>query len=353
MPLLEVRNLSVRFGAAPAVDGVSFGLAEGQTLALVGESGCGKTLTALSVLRLTPPTARVSADAISLRDRELTRLSGREMRGVRGKEVGVVFQDPLTALNPVWPVGEQVAEGLRLHEGLSRRAAWGRAVEALREVGIADPARRASEYPHQLSGGMRQRAMIAAALACRPPLLIADEPTTALDVTLQAQIIDLLLRLREERRLTILLITHDLGVVAELAHRVAVMYAGQVVESADAATLFRRPLHPYTRALLAAVPRLDGAAGRRLAAIDGTVPDPTRYPPGCRFAPRCPHALEACGEPQELREWEPGHLVRCGRAGEGELSPLSPRGRGVGGEGEIHFFHFQCAPRGNESSPEK
>jgi oligopeptide/dipeptide ABC transporter ATP-binding protein len=318
MPLLDVRNLFVRFatkaGPLAAVEGVSFAVAEGETLALVGESGCGKTLTALSVLRLTPPAAVVEAQSIVLRGRELTRLSDREMRDVRGKEVGVVFQDPLTALNPVWPVGEQVAEGLRLHEGLGRRPAWERTVEALREVGIADPGRRASEYPHQLSGGMRQRAMIAAALACRPPLLIADEPTTALDVTLQAQIIDLLLRLREERQLSILLITHDLGVVAELAHRVAVMYAGQVVESADVAALFRRPLHPYTRALLAAVPRLDG--GGRLATIEGAVPDPTRYPPGCRFAPRCPSALEACRQPQELLELEPGHWVRCGRAGE-------------------------------------
>jgi oligopeptide/dipeptide ABC transporter ATP-binding protein len=317
--LLDVRNLSVRFptkaGAVAAVDDVSFAVAEGETLALVGESGCGKTLTALSVLRLTPPAAAVEAASIALRGQELTGLSERAMRDVRGKEVGVVFQDPLTALDPVWPVGEQVAEALRLHEGLGRRAAWGRAVEALREVGIADPGRRASEYPHQLSGGMRQRAMIAAALACRPPLLIADEPTTALDVTLQAQIIDLLLRLREERRLSILLITHDLGVVAELAHRVAVLYAGQVVESAAVATLFRRPLHPYTRALMSAVPRLDGGNGRRLTTIEGAVPDPTRYPPGCRFAPRCPHALEVCRQGQDLRELEPGHWVRCGRAG--------------------------------------
>jgi peptide/nickel transport system ATP-binding protein/oligopeptide transport system ATP-binding protein len=319
MSLLDVRNLSVRFptraGPVAAVDGVSFAVAEGETLALVGESGCGKTLTALAVLRLTPPAATVEAQAIALRGRELACLSGRAMRDVRGKEVGVVFQDPLTALDPVWPVGEQVAEGLRLHEGLGRRAAWSRAVEALREVGIADPGRRASEYPHQLSGGMRQRAMIAAALACRPPLLIADEPTTALDVTLQAQIIDLLLRLREERRLSVLLITHDLGVVAELAHRVAVMYAGQVVESAGVAALFRRPLHPYTRALLSAVPRL-GGGGRRLATIDGAVPDPARLPAGCRFAPRCRHALEACRRPQELRELEPGHWVRCDRAAE-------------------------------------
>ncbi|SRR5579885_2320353 len=318
--LLEVRNLSVRFptkaGAVAAVEDVSFAVSEGETLALVGESGCGKTLTALSVLRLTPPAAAVEARSIALRGRELTRLPERALRDVRGKEVGVVFQDPLTALDPVWPVGEQVAEGLRLHEGLGRRAAWQRAVEALREVGIADPRRRASEYPHQLSGGMRQRAMIAAALACRPPLLIADEPTTALDVTLQAQIIDLLLRLREERRLSILLITHDLGVVAELAHRVAVLYAGQLVESAPVAALFRRPLHPYTQALLSAVPRLDRGNGRRLATIDGTVPDPMRYPPGCRFAPRCPHAVDACRQAQELRELEPGHWVRCGRAAE-------------------------------------
>src|SRR6516165_8006922 len=281
-PLLDIRDLRVRFptraGTVTAVDGVSFAVAEGETLALVGESGCGKTLTALSVLRLTPPAAAVEAESIVLRGRELTRLTDRGMRDVRGKEVGVVFQDPLTALNPVWPVGEQVAEGLRLHDGLGRRAAWERAVEALREVGIADPGRRASEYPHQMSGGMRQRAIIATALACRPPLLIADEPTTALDVTLQAQIVDLLLRLRQERRLSILLITHDLGVVAELAHRVAVMYAGEIVELAGVAAVFRRPLHPYTQALLSAVPRLDGDRGARLATIEGTVPDATRYP---------------------------------------------------------------------------
>jgi peptide/nickel transport system ATP-binding protein len=314
MSLLEVHNLSVRFGVAPAVDRVSFAVARGETLALVGESGCGKTLTALAILRLTPPAAKVEAHSITLSGNELTRFSEREMRAVRGKEVGIVFQDPLTALNPVWPVGEQVAEGLRLHERLGRRAAWERSVEALREVGIADPRQRASEYPHQLSGGMRQRAMIAAAIACRPSLLIADEPTTALDVTLQAQIIDLLLRLRQERRLSMLLITHDLGVVAELAHRVAVLYAGQIVEVADVATLFRRPLHPYTQALLSAVPRLDGDRGSRLTTIEGAVPDPTRYPAGCRFAPRCPLAVEACRQAQELRELEPGHWVRCVRA---------------------------------------
>jgi oligopeptide/dipeptide ABC transporter ATP-binding protein len=319
-PLLDIRNLTVRFpardGLVAAVDDVTFTVGEGETLALVGESGCGKTLTALSVLRLSPPAAVVAARGIALRGRELTCLSDRQMRDVRGKEVGVIFQDPLTALNPVWPVGEQVAEGLRLHEGLNRRAAWERSVDALRAVGIADPRRRASEYPHQLSGGMRQRAMIAAALACRPPLLIADEPTTALDVTLQSQIIDLLMRLREERRLSILLITHDLGVVAELAHRVAVMYAGEIVELAGVAAVFRRPLHPYTQALLSAVPRLDGDRGARLATIEGAVPAPARSPQGCRFFPRCRRAVEACRQPQELRELESGHWVRCGRAAE-------------------------------------
>jgi peptide/nickel transport system ATP-binding protein len=323
MPLLTVTNLSVRIGwgggAVTAVDGVSFAVAAGETLALVGESGCGKTLTALALVRLLPPGARLEAKSIALRGRELTSLGEREMRAVRGKEVSLVFQDPLAALNPVYTVGEQVAEGLRLHERLGRRAAWERAVAALHEVGIADPRRRAGEYPHQLSGGMRQRAMIAAALACRPPLLVADEPTTALDVTLQAQIIDLLLRLRQERGLSLLLITHDLGVVAEMAHQVAVLYAGQVVERAAVRSLFAHPRHPYTQALLAAVPRLGGPAPdgrRRLATIEGTVPDPAHYAPGCRFAPRCPHAVDACRGPQELREVVPGHWVRCGRAEE-------------------------------------
>jgi oligopeptide/dipeptide ABC transporter ATP-binding protein len=320
MALLDVRNLSVHFhgrnGRVTAVDGVSFEVAEGETLALVGESGCGKTLTALAVLRLLPPGARLEAECVILGGRDLVRLAERDLRSVRGKEVGVVFQDPLTALNPVWPVGEQVAEVLRVHDGLGRRAAWARAVELLHEVGIADPKRRASEYPHQLSGGMRQRALIAAALACRPALLIADEPTTALDVTVQAQILDLLLRLREERRLSILLITHDLGVVAELAQRVVVLYAGQVIEQSEVASLFRRPRHPYTRALLVALPRLEGFTHRRLRTIDGAVPDPARLPEGCRFAPRCPHALEACRKVQELHPIEPGRLVRCGRAAE-------------------------------------
>ena len=319
MPLLNVQNLSVRFPTFAAVEHASFTLDEGRTLALVGESGCGKTSIALALLRLTPPQAKIEADAVSLRGRELTRLSERDMCAVRGKDAAMVFQDSLTALNPVYTVGEQIAEGLRLHERLGRRAAWERAVEAMREVGIPDPARRAREYPHQLSGGLRQRVTIAQAIACRPPLLIADEPTTALDVSLQAQIIDLLLKLQADLRLSILLITHDLGVVAEMAHDVAVMYAGQIVEQADVKSLFARPLHPYTRGLLQSVPGLGpeerrAAGDRKLRSLEGTVPDLAHLPAGCRFAPRCPYAIEPCEKPQELREVEPGRPVRCCRA---------------------------------------
>jgi peptide/nickel transport system ATP-binding protein/oligopeptide transport system ATP-binding protein len=321
MPLLNVQNLSVRFAQGRpfhAVDSASFTLDEGRTLALVGESGCGKTSIALALLRLVPPGATIQADSIGFRGREWTRLTESEMRTVRGKDAAMVFQDPLTALNPVYMVGEQIAEGLRLHEQLNRREAWKRAVEAMHEVGIPDPAARAREYPHQLSGGLRQRVTIAQAIACRPALLIADEPTTALDVSLQAQIIDLLLQLQTDRRLSILLITHDLGVVAEMAHDVAVMYAGQIVEYTDVKNLFHRPLHPYTRGLLQSIPGLasdGGPAGeRRLRSLEGTVPDLAQLPPGCRFAPRCPHAVDLCDAPQELREVEPSRLVRCCRA---------------------------------------
>jgi oligopeptide/dipeptide ABC transporter ATP-binding protein len=298
-------------------------------LALVGESGCGKTVTALAVLRLLPPAARLEAEAITLRGRELTLLTEREMRAVRGKDLAMIFQEPLTALNPVYPVGEQIAEGLRLHENLNRRVAWERAVEALREVGIPDPRQRAREYPHQLSGGLRQRAMIAMAMAGRPSLLIADEPTTALDVSVQAQILDLLLHLQAERRMSLLLITHDLGIVAEMAHQVAVMYAGHIVEQADVKTLFARPWHPYTQGLLASLPKLTAisyqpsaishqpsATAQRLASIEGTVPDLAHLPVGCRFAPRCPHAQEQCQQPQALQEVHAAHLVRCCRVSE-------------------------------------
>jgi oligopeptide/dipeptide ABC transporter ATP-binding protein len=315
MPLLNVQNLSVRFRSFNAVDHVSFALDEGRTLAVVGESGCGKTSVALALLRLTPSEAEIKADSITLAGKELTRLTEREMCAVRGKDAAMVFQDPLTALNPVYTVGEQIAEGLRLHEKLDRHAAWERAVEAMHEVGIPEPRQRAREYPHQLSGGLRQRVTIAQAVACRPALLIADEPTTALDVSLQAQIIDLLLKLQADLRLSILLITHDLGVVAEMAHHVAVMYAGQIVEQADVKSLFARPLHPYTRGLLQSVPGLDAAPGaRRLHSLEGNVPDLAHLPPGCRFAPRCPYAIDPCQAPQELREVEPGRLVRCCRA---------------------------------------
>jgi len=321
--LLTVQDLVVQFrlprATFRAVDHVSFAIDAGRTLALVGESGCGKTLTALALLRLLPAAARAEARAICLAGRELTELGSREIRGVRGKDIGMIFQEPLSAFNPVYSVGEQVGEGLRLHENLTRRAAAARVVELLREVGLPNPGRLARSFPHQLSGGQRQRAMIAMALACRPALLIADEPTTALDVSLQAQIIDLLLDLQARRGVAILLITHDLGIVAEMAHQVAVMYAGQIVEQADCRTLFARPLHPYTRALLASLPRLgdsaNGAAAR-LAAIAGTVPDPSRLPPGCRFAPRCPQAQEACGTPQTLLELRPGQAARCRRAEE-------------------------------------
>ncbi len=316
-PLLSVRNLSVRFDlpgrSFRAVDDVSLDVAAGETLAVVGESGCGKTTLALSLLRLLSGGARIESGSIRLRGRELTTLSDRELRGVRGKDVGMIFQEPLTALNPVYTVGEQIAEGLRLHEGLGRRAAWQRAIDTLAEVGVPDPSRRANAYPHQLSGGQRQRAMIATAIACRPALLLADEPTTALDVGVQGQILDLLRQLQTQRGLAILLITHDLGVVAEAAHRVAVMYAAQVVEQAEVRTLFARPLHPYTRGLLACLPRLEAPpdGSRRLPVLEGTVPDPARLPVGCRFANRCPDAVEPCAKEQRLQAVGTGRELRC------------------------------------------
>ncbi len=320
-PLLEVRDLRTRFttdaGVAWAVDGVSFDLREGETLALVGESGSGKSVTSLSILRLVAgPQGRITGGAVRFRGRDLLALPESEMRSVRGREISIVFQEPMTSLNPVFTCGAQVAEVLELHERLPRARARERVVELFRQVGIAEPGLRVDAYPHELSGGMRQRVMIAMALACRPSLLIADEPTTALDVTIQAQILELLGRLRRELGMAILLITHDLGVVAENADRLAVMYAGQVVEQADVGAAFTRPLHPYTAGLLASLPRLGDARGR-LRAIPGQVPDPVAYPAGCRFHPRCPLAQERCRrEMPALEGAGEGRAVRCWRSAE-------------------------------------
>jgi oligopeptide/dipeptide ABC transporter ATP-binding protein len=298
-PILKIRDLHVHYDSATgpvrAVDGVSLDLQRGETYALVGESGCGKTATALSVLRLVEP-GRVVSGEILFEGRDLLQLSEKEMCGVRGNRIGMVFQEAAAALNPVLRVGAQVGESLRVHRGIGKKEALSEAVELLRAVRLADPERQARAYPHELSGGMKQRAMLAAAIACRPALLIADEPTTALDVTIQAQILELLRGLRDELGLTILLITHDLGVVAENADRVGVMYAGRLVEESPAGPLFRDPRHPYTRGLLASLPGASEASdgSRRLPSLPGSVPDPVKPPPGCRFHPRCPQVFDPC-----------------------------------------------------------
>ncbi|PYS71183.1 MAG: peptide ABC transporter ATP-binding protein [Acidobacteria bacterium] len=317
--LLEVRNLKTHFptrsGLVRAVDGVSFHLDQGELLGLVGESGCGKSMTALSVMRLVAPPGKIVDGQIHFDGKDLLKLSDREMRELRGDDIAMIFQDPMTSLNPVFTVGEQIAEALRLHRKLSAKQARQAAIEAMREVAIPDPARRASDYPHQLSGGMRQRVMIAMALACNPRLLIADEPTTALDVTIQAQILELLNELRVQRQLAVLLITHDLGVVAEVADRVAVMYTGRIVEESPVDELFARPKHPYTEGLLRSVPKLTAEhveKSERLETIEGTVPRPTDLPPGCHFAPRCPHRMPRCTEEDiPLYELEGEVKVRC------------------------------------------
>ena len=298
MALLEVRGLRTWFhtdaGVARAVDGVSFSVEEGRTVGLVGESGCGKTVTALSILGLVPdPGQIVETSSIRFAGRELVGAPEERLRRVRGNEISMVFQEPTTSLNPVLTVGRQVAEPLRVHRGLGKAAARSAALELLREVGIAEPGRRFDDYPHHLSGGMRQRVMIAMALACEPRLLVADEPTTALDVTIQAQILELLAELRERHEMAVLLISHDLAVVAEVADRVVVMYAGQVVEAGEVEAVFRRPVHPYTRGLLDSLPSVGGDQGR-LRPIGGGVPSPLDWPPACRFHPRCPHAWERC-----------------------------------------------------------
>jgi peptide/nickel transport system ATP-binding protein len=314
--VLDVRDLRVSFPAPDGhrffpVDGVSFTLDRGETLALVGESGCGKSLTSLALLRLVPPPGRVEpGSTIRLGDTDVLSLEGEALRHIRGRRIGMIFQDPMTSLNPVFTVGDQIAEGVRAHLSVSRAEARERARALLQEVGIPDPASRLDAYPHQLSGGMRQRVMIAIALAAEPEILVADEPTTALDVTVQAQILEVLDRLRRARGMAVLLITHDLGIVAGRADRVAVMYAGQIVEEAPTPELFAHPSHPYTQGLFASVPRISGPV-TRLTPIGGTVPPPTAWPAGCRFRPRCPQAFDKSQLPPELLTVGPDHRMRC------------------------------------------
>ena len=320
--LLEVRGLSVQFDTATgpirAVDDVHLNIARGQTVGLVGESGCGKSTLAYALLRLVPPPGRIVEGEILWKGKDLLRLPEKEIRRVRGKEIALIFQEPSAALNPVLTVGDQVAEPLRVHQGMSRRDALAQAVELLRAVRIPDAETRVDDYPHQMSGGMKQRVLIAMAIACSPDLLVADEPTTALDVTTQAQILELLDQLKEQFRLSILLVSHDLGVVAQNANRVAVMYAGRIVEEAPVDSLFKDPKHPYTSGLLRSLPRrggtLRGTRGprERLEAIQGTVPDLAELPLGCAFAPRCPLEFDLCGSAVPLlTEIASGHLAAC------------------------------------------
>ncbi len=319
--LLSVQNLSTCFwteqGPAPAVQNVSFAIPQAKTLALVGESGCGKSVTALSIMRLIPdPPGKIIGGEIVFEGKPLLRLPESQMRTLRGNDIAMIFQEPMTSLNPVFTVGNQIVEVIRLHQKKPARQARELAVEMLKQVGIADPQQRVGEYPHQMSGGMRQRVMIAMALSCAPKLLIADEPTTALDVTIQAQILDLLRALQQAQQMSILLITHDLGVVAENADEVAVMYASKIVESAPVGDLFAHPLHPYTQGLLRSLPRMNEQR-ERLAVIGGTVPNPVEFPAGCKFHPRCPVGrkdLRCRTVEPKLRDIEPGHEVACWHA---------------------------------------
>jgi len=319
MPLLDIRGLKTHFktedGWLHAVDGVDIAIDAGQTVCVVGESGCGKSVTAKTVMKLIDmPPGKIVAGQVLWQGRDLVPLGPQEMQKIRAKEIAIIFQEPMTSLNPVYTVGAQIAESIRLHEGLSKREALNRAVEMLRLVNIPTPERRVNDYPHQFSGGMRQRVMIAIALACSPKLLIADEPTTALDVTIQAQILELMVELKERMGMAILLITHAMGVVAETAQRVVVMYAGKVVEEASVEDLFARPRHPYTQGLIRSIPRIDTAATHkvRLEAIAGTVPKLINPAEGCRFADRCKHAMPACrSATPPLMEATPGHKVAC------------------------------------------
>ncbi|MGE5777420.1 MAG: ABC transporter ATP-binding protein, partial [Chloroflexota bacterium] len=315
-------------GVVRAVDGVNFEVYPGEVLGLVGESGCGKSVTSLSIMRLISKPGRIDEGEILLDGENLLKLPEDEMIKVRGNRISMIFQQPQTALNPVFKVGDQLAEVLNVHQDMGKEAGWKRAVELLKMVGVPDPERRADAYPHELSGGMAQRVMIAMALACVPELLIADEPTTALDVTIQAQILDLMRDLRREMGTSVILITHDLGVVAEMAERVAVMYAGEIVEQTDVNTLFDQPLHPYTQGLIGSIPVL-GEIKEKLDVIPGSVPNLVDLPPGCRFAPRCQarfkYGCKICADVKpELTEVKPGHLVRCWlyQNAEGHVAPL-------------------------------
>ena len=311
LPLLDVQHLTVSFGSVPVVRDVSFQLFRGRTLCLVGESGSGKSMTAFSIMRLLPSPGRITSGSLLFDGQDLLRLREKDMRSRRGRDISMIFQEPMTSLNPVLRIGKQLAEPLEIHEGLHGREAEEKAAELMELVGIPDPRRRLNDYPHQFSGGMRQRVMIAMALACSPKLLLADEPTTALDITIQGQILRLLGRLARERDMGVLLITHDLGVVAEAADDVAVMYAGELMEQAPVSEFFHTPLHPYSRGLMACAPLLGNHNSRRLPSIPGMVPLPSELPEGCAFRPRCPLASEQCLQEPPLRSAAPGHLVRC------------------------------------------
>ena len=314
--VLQVKNLKTYFyteeGMVPAVDGLDFELGKGETLAIVGESGCGKSVTSLSVLRIVPtPPGKILDGEILYKGEDLLKKSEREMRAIRGNEISMIFQEPLTSLNPVFTIGKQITDILRMHQGMNKKQAYEKAVEKLAKVRIPSPEKVVNDYPHQLSGGMRQRVMIAMALACNPGILIADEPTTALDVTIQAQIMHLLCDLKKDRDTSIILITHDLGVVAQIAENVMVMYAGQAVEYADVKSIFKEPLHPYTKGLLKSLPVL-GEEKDELYSIKGNIPSPKDYPQGCRFSPRCDQACEKCRkEPPPLTVLPDGRKVRC------------------------------------------
>ncbi len=314
-PILEVKGLKTYFytedGVVQAVNGVDFTIREGEVMGLVGESGSGKSVTSLSIMRLLGASGKIVEGEIVFKERNLVQLSEDEMVKIRGSDISMIFQQPTSCLNPVFQIGAQVAEVLQIHQGMDKEAAWAQAIDTFRKVGIPDPERRAKSFPHEISGGQAQRVMIAMALACMPDLLIADEPTTALDVTIQAQILDLIRRLRTETGTAVLLITHDMGVIAEMCDNVAVMYAGMIVEYTDVATLFEEQLHPYTEGLLAAIPVL-GEVRESLAVIPGSVPNLINLPPGCKFHPRCPYVKERClTEIPPLVEVVPGHRVRC------------------------------------------